>query len=297
MKESDWAILSELYKNPNMTKVANLFYLTQPSLTKRLKQMEEEFQITIVNRTSKGLTFTPEGSYLAERAALYLDFMKETRSGLLALQEDAKETITLGSSYTYSKYMLSDILFRYKEQCPQTHFNVITDQSSTLFKKLLDGTIDAAFVRGDYEGSVHRILTGQNEAFLATKEPTSLSELPALSRISYTTNDKSLELLSGWWAEQFHSVLPPGMTVGYIDVAWQLIHRGFGYALCFLPEHFENQYHLCLTPLKWADGSPVARNTWFLYPKSKRLPESLLHFVRYVEQNVTGAGISRGKAP
>lgn len=33
MKDSDWEILYELYKNPNMTKVANLLYITQPSLT------------------------------------------------------------------------------------------------------------------------------------------------------------------------------------------------------------------------------------------------------------------------
>ena len=40
MKDSDWEILYELYKNPNMTKVANLLYMTQPSLTKRLQHME-----------------------------------------------------------------------------------------------------------------------------------------------------------------------------------------------------------------------------------------------------------------
>ena len=58
-----------------MTKVANSFYMTQPSLTKRLKQMEEEFGVTIVNRTPKGLSFTPEGSYLADQAERYLVFM------------------------------------------------------------------------------------------------------------------------------------------------------------------------------------------------------------------------------
>lgn len=53
MKDSDWEILYELHRNPNMTKVANLLYITQPSLTKRLQHMEAEFQVTIVNRTPK----------------------------------------------------------------------------------------------------------------------------------------------------------------------------------------------------------------------------------------------------
>ena len=72
MKDTDWEILYELHRNPNMTKVANLLYITQPSLTKRIQHMEEEFQVTIVNRTTKGLEFTPEGDFLAEQAAKYM---------------------------------------------------------------------------------------------------------------------------------------------------------------------------------------------------------------------------------
>ena len=68
MKDSDWEILYELYRNPNMTKVANLLYMTQPSLTKRLQHMESEFQVTIVNRTPKGLEFTEEGKFLGKQA-------------------------------------------------------------------------------------------------------------------------------------------------------------------------------------------------------------------------------------
>ena len=74
MKDSDWVILYELYKNPNMSKVASLLFMTQPSLTKRLKQMESEFQVTIVNRTPKGLEFTKEGEFLANQANVYQRF-------------------------------------------------------------------------------------------------------------------------------------------------------------------------------------------------------------------------------
>ena len=46
MKDSDWEILYELHRNPNMTKVANLLYITQPSLTKRLQKPILHFLIT-----------------------------------------------------------------------------------------------------------------------------------------------------------------------------------------------------------------------------------------------------------
>lgn len=284
MRDTDWEILSELYKNPNMTKVANLFYMTQPSLTKRLKQMEEEFQVTIVERTPHGLEFTREGSFLAEQAGRYLEFMRETREKLASYRDGAAERITIGSSYTYSKYMLSDILFQYRNAHPGIQFDVLTDQSSALFRKVLDGSVDVGFIRGDYEGPVNRILVGRSEACLVTREPVEISGLPSMQRIDYKTNDRTLELLTGWWKDRFGEPMSPGMAVGYIDVAWQMIYRGFGYALCFLPEHFENEYNLCLTPLRMKDGSPVYRNTWFFYPKSKRLSAPLEQFIRYIEK-------------
>ena len=55
MRDTDWIILDELHKNPNITKVAAKLYITQPTLTKRLQAMEEEFQVRIVNRSTKGL--------------------------------------------------------------------------------------------------------------------------------------------------------------------------------------------------------------------------------------------------
>lgn len=287
MKDSDWEILYELHKNPNMTKVANLLYITQPSLTKRLQYMESAFQVTIVNRTSKGLKFTQEGEYLAERAEKYIDFMNETKKTLRSFKEKLEGVITIASSYTYSKYTLSDILVKYREKHPNVEFEIINDQSNLLFRKVLEGSADVGFIRGDYSGPVQKTLIGENQAYLVTKELVELEELPNMTRINYKTNDRTHELLDGWWQDQFDTEVPSGMTVGYIDFAWQLIDRGLGYTCCFLPDNFDNEYDLCLTPLTLKNGSPVIRNTWFVYPKSKRLPEVQEKFIQYIESELT----------
>ncbi len=284
MKDSDWEILHELYQNPNMTKVANLLYMTQPSLTKRLQHIEEEFQVTIVNRTPKGLSFTEEGKYLAKQAGEYLAFLKKTKDTLMEFRENSESMITIGSSYTYNKYTLTDLMIPYRISHPNVNFNVISEQSNILFRKMLEGSIDVGFVRGDYEGEVNRLLVGKNQAYLVTKEPTELAVLPDLQRIGYKTNEKTLEILDGWWKEQFRTDPPGSMVVGYIDVAWQLIQKGLGYTICFLPDQFENQYGLTLQPLLHRDGTPVVRNTWFLYSKEKRITDTLADFISYIEQ-------------
>lgn len=288
MKDTDWEILNELYKNPNMTKVANLLYMTQPSLTKRLQHIETEFQVTIVNRTPKGLEFTSEGRFLAGQAEKYLKFLQETRDKLKEYKTAGEGEITIGASYTYSKYTLSDLLLQYRKEHPSVNFNVVNDQSNLLFRKMLDGSIDVGFIRGDYEGAINRTLIGKNQAYLVTKEPVELWELPGMQLIGYKTNDRTKELLDGWWLDQFGTDVPASMVVGYIDVSWQLIHKGLGYTVCFLPDNFENTYNLCLTPLKMKNGEPVIRNTWFIYSKNKRISKFLEDFISYIEHEAKG---------
>lgn len=283
MKDSDWLILSELYKNPNMTKVADLLYTTQPSMTKRLQHMEEEFGVSIVNRTAKGLVFTPEGEYLGRQADIYLRFLEETRRELERMKHMGDSVINIGSSYTYSKYDLGELMLRYRRQHPEVHFNVITEGSDSLFRRMLDGTIDVAFIRGDYGGSLNKVLVGRNNAYVVTKEPVILSDLKTMTRIGYSTNRQTQKQLDDWYTEQFSEPAPANMSVGYIDVAWQLVERGAGYVCCFVPENYEGQGRLFLTPMCHRDGTPVSRNTWFFYPKSKRLPEAQADFIRYVE--------------
>lgn len=285
MKDTDWEILYELYKNPNMTKVANLLYITQPSLTKRLQHMEEEFQVTIVNRTTKGLEFTKEGEYLAQQAKKYLDFINQTRNVLKELKDTSDGEIVIGASYTFSKYTLSDILLSYSKTHPHTRFTIVNDQSNILFRKMFDDSIDVGFIRGDYDGAVNRTLIAVNSAYLVTREPVDFDEIRDMQFIGYKTNDKSRDILENWWNERFGTEMPTGVTVGYVDVAWQVVAKGLGYTLCFLPDNYENEYGLCLTPLVDKNGEPVTRNTWFLYSKNKRMTAVLEEFVGYIEEH------------
>lgn len=286
MKDSDWEILYELHRNPNMTKVANLLYMTQPSLTKRLRHIEEELQTTIANRTPKGLEFTPEGEYLASQAEVYLNFLKKTKEALKEMKGDANREIIIGSSYTFSKYTLSDLLLEYRAEHPNINFTIVNEQSNVLFRKMLDDSIDVGFIRGDYDGAVNRTLFEKNAAYLVTKDPVEFEQLPDMQYLGYKTSGRSEAILHNWWQEKYGTEFPSGMVVGYVDVAWQLIARGVGYTVCFLPDNFVNENNLCLTPLIDSDGNVVTRNTWFIYSKNKRLSGYLENFVTYVEEYI-----------
>ena len=287
MKDSDWEILHELYLNPNLTRVANQLYMTQPSLTKRLQHMEEEFGITIVNRTPKGLDFTPEGKFLAQQAGAYLDFMDALHTQLKAMKNVAGQEIVVASSYTFSKTALPDLLLRYTMRHPNVRFTVVTDQSNVLFRKVIDGEVDVGIIRGDYEGPVEQTCLGSDPGYLVTWKPMTDDELLKTQCIAYKTNDRTQELLAAWWQQHYGTEMPEGMNVGYVDVALQLIYKGLGYTLCFLPQDFDNPNDLCLTPLQNADGTPLVRRTWLVHSdKARYLNDTVRDFIRYIQEEM-----------
>lgn len=287
MKDTDWQILSELYKNPNITRVAERLYKTQSAVTKRLQSMEEGFGTRIVERTSKGLVFTETGAFLAKQAEKYLRLEEETRQGLRDLQAAETQSLVIGSAYTYTKYSLDQVLRPFSAKHPRVSYRIVNKQSDLLHDMLLGGEIDAAFIRSDYYKGVNRILVDYTQAYCVTREPIALSMLPRLTRVGYQTNDLTNAQIAEWWEDCFGTPLPAvSVDAGYIEFAFRNVLAGNTYMLCFLPDNFVNEYGLCLTPLIKSSGSPVMRRSWFIYPQDKRRSALMEEFIRYVETEV-----------
>ena len=284
MRDLDWRILYELYKNPNLTQVAKILYLTQPTLTKRLKQLEEELDTTIVNRTPKGLSLTEDGYYLGEKAGEYLRFREEIDEELQKHKQDKIEFLHIGSAYTFSKYMLRPLLDPFAQTHPNLNFRVSNKQSHILHQMLLDGSIDAAFVRGDYTQGVNRVPVVPDYGYIVSKKPVEISRLPQMNRIMYQTSEWTAQLLEIWWEDWFgKEKYREGGSAGYVDFALNSIMSDDDYVLCFLPGE-DTLNGFTVTPIRMRDGSPVMRNTWFLYRNEKRISRILEEFISYIEK-------------
>ena len=286
MKLSDWRLIYELHKTPNMTRVAGILYITQSAVTKQLQHIEKELDTKIIHRTPTGLEFTEIGNYLAEQAEKFLKLEDETMRGLDALKEASPEKLVIGSAYTFSKYRLPEILDDFLEQRPSFRYQVINRQSNVLHQMVLSGELDLAFVRSDYRDGVNRILVERTQGYIVTKGAADLADLPKMDRINYQSNVKTEDLIREWWEDRYGDVRPKeGMAVGYVDFALREVVRGKGYAICFLPPVTELDAKLVKTPLFMKDGNPVSRNTWLIWRMEKRISPAMESFLRYIRKN------------
>ena len=286
MKLSDWRLIYELHKTPNMTRVAGILYITQSAVTKQLQHIEKELDTKIIHRTPSGLEFTEIGNYLAEQAEIFLKLEDETMRGLEALKEASPEKLVIGSAYTFSKYRLPEILDDFLEQRPSFRCQVINRQSNILHQMVLSGELDLAFVRSDYRDGVNRILVERTQGYIVTKGAADLADLPKMNRINYQSNVKTEDLIREWWEDRYGDVRPKeGMAVGYVDFALREVVRGKGYAICFLPPVTELDSKLVKTPLFMKDGNPVSRNTWLIWRMEKKTSPAMESFLRYIRKN------------
>lgn len=287
MRDSDWKIIYELHQNPSITKVSGLLYKSQSAITKRLQSMEEELACRIVERTPQGVTFTKEGEFLFQMAEKYLQLENEMQEGLRKLREQHKETILLGSAYTYTKYSLYDVLNPFTAAHPNISIRVINKQSNALYEMLMEGKLDAAFIRSDYTAGVYHELVDHTAAYCVTRDPVNLDALPSMEQVAYQTNEKTIGKIEVWWMERFGTRLPePAEDVGYIEFAFRSIAAGNRYLLCFLPDNFVNEFHLTLAPLLTKDGRQITRDSWFIYKKEKNRRAVVDELIQYVEKHV-----------
>lgn len=200
--------------------------------------------------------------------------------------EGSSGVITIGSSYTYSKFRLADLFFDYSEKKTGVSFDVVTEQSHNLFRMLVENNLSFGFISGNYEGLINKILVKQDKSYIVSKDPINLDKLPYLKPIDYRKNDKSKELIDNWWNERYKESRPSGTFAGYIDFAWKLIDKGLRYTCCFLPDEFKNDYNFQLTPLLDLDGNNVIRNTWFAYSRTKKFNKIEKEFIQFIEDNV-----------
>ena len=240
-----------------------------------------------VSRRCRDFSITKEGEFLFQMAEKYLQLENEMREGLRKLREEHKETILLGSAYTYTKYSLYDVLNPFTAAHPNISIRVINKQSNLLYEMLMEGKLDAAFIRSDYTAGVYHELVDHTAAYCVTRDPVELDALPSMEQVAYQTNEKTIGKIEVWWMERFGTKLPePAEDAGYIEFAFRSIAEGNKYLLCFLPDNFVNEFQLTLTPLLAKDGKQITRDSWFIYKKEKNRRAVVDELIQYVEKHV-----------
>lgn len=130
-------------KHESFTRAAQALYLSQPTVSTHVRQLETELGTLLVSRTTKTLEITVKGRELYEYAVKILelrDRMLESCAG------ESQKIIHLGASTIPSAYVLPELLPAYGRLCPEVYFVIHQSDSQGVLSGLRDGVFDIGLV-------------------------------------------------------------------------------------------------------------------------------------------------------
>lgn len=283
MNNIDWEILIALYHKKSINKTANEFFITQSALTKKLKNIENEWGINIVQRTSKGVIFTEDGEYLVKQAQKIVDTIKDTKNNFL-LKGKVKELIKIGVPNSFSRLHLPKLMKEYINEYDRLQFKIIPNSSDVIIKQLVDKDIDIGIICGDYPfvGEKFRIL--QEKLYVVMPENMELKDLEHMPIIESYLNPMVKETVCQWWKNKFGTIFYNKHKVPYAEIAIEMVENGLGACFLFGYGWKYNNKKVKMIPICNEDGSIISRNVWMIISDRCFESQDMSDFITFTEK-------------
>lgn len=278
MNEKDCQILKVLSEELNITRAARRLYISQPALSYRIKQIEDQFNTSIITRSQKGIQFTTEGEHVLEYAINMLSQLKKTKDLIDNTSKNIGGTIRLGVSSNYAHYKLPSNLQKFLKLYPNVQINVTTGWSSDVTELLRKEEVQIAIIRGNHLWDQKKTLLYKESLSIISKNGVDLHELPNLPRIDYKTDHSLDTSLKNWWYSNYNKPANITMTVDKIETCKEMVKHGLGYAI--VPE-------MCLQENDNLAVKKISkkRKTWLLYSDSLLKLKLVKAFVKFMKEN------------
>ena len=236
---------------------ASAVHVSQPALSRQMRELEEELGVTLFERGSRKITLTEEGMILRRRCEEIVRLVHQTEREVSEIRKNISGDIYIGAGESHVFHYISRTAAAIIADYPGIRFHVVSGDTKDLLEDLENGLIDLALVFSDFDrSSYHSLQLPAGDSFgilmrlddpLASREELRIEDIADLpvftSRASLPYIDQSI----------FRDLNFIG-TYNLIYNASLLVEDGAGYALCF--DRLIDTYgrrNLCFRPVKGSD--------------------------------------------
>ncbi|MPM70043.1 HTH-type transcriptional activator CmpR [bioreactor metagenome] len=132
-----------------MTKVAREMYISQPSISQSINELEAELGVKLFDRIGKKLFLTHEGEVFLNYTRRMLNLYDEGVESLREFTDNKKGKIIIGASTTIGIYILPDIIKDFSSNFKDIEISLIIENTKNIEKLILENKVDFAFVEGE----------------------------------------------------------------------------------------------------------------------------------------------------
>lgn len=278
-------------REQSISGAAKYLHLTQPTLSRQLKELEEELGKQLFERGKRKITLTDDGVLLRKRAEEIIDLVQKTEAEIGSSDEYISGDIYIGAGETEGIRSLVSAANKMKSKHPDVRLNIESGDAVDVLYKLDKGLIDFGLILGDFDKTKYDFMKLPAEdtwgllvkanSDIAEKEyitPDDLLNKPIiLSRQVFRNNE-----LSDWFGPKIKKMNFVA-TCNLIFNGSVMVDEGMGFALT-LDRLITNYEKFRFIPLK----PELKISMHLVWKKYQIFSKAAAAFLNEVKENING---------
>lgn len=279
-------------KNGNITRSSKELLISEPAVSKSIKNLEGYLGAPLFTRTKKGVNLTTEGITLYEYISKGIEYFKSGEAKFNELINLESGTIRIGINTTLTKEFLMPYLETFHKLYPNINIEIRTNLTSELKSMLKDGLIDMHILnltneetKNDFNIIKCKTITDCFVSNKPIKEKISIKELNNYPLILQDKNSNTRKFLDDF-ANKYEITLKPKIEIGsyYLVSEFSRIGLGIGYVTKnYIKNNLDNK-ELFIVPIKEKIPS---REIDILLNKNTTPNFSTKELIKIITQNTT----------
>lgn len=230
-------IFITVYREESITKAANELNMTQPTVTRAIKELEDHYSRQLFMRIHRRLYVTEAGKKLYKQAVHIVSSIDQIEKGMS--DWDKTGILRIGAGVTLGCILLPSVLSEFRKKCPDVRIHSIVTDKARIETKLMHNEIDFALIEGTpTDPSLKKLMIGNDRMVLILPASHPLCALKDIT-IEDLKTEPIIVTESGsairYFLEHLFSIhgmtLSPVMESSSIPVIVQAVQAGIGISL------------------------------------------------------------------
>lgn len=227
----------------SITAAANLLHVTQPTLSRQIKELETELDKKLFVRKSHSMELTDEGILLKRRAIEIIDMVGKVENEFRSMEETVAGDVYIGCGETEAMRLIANIVKDIQEKYSHIKFHLYSGNSEAVGEQLDNGYLDFGILIQPADISKYNFINlpqkdtwgvlMRKDSPLAEKESIykdDLKDIPLIVSRQAIESDISQNEFSDWFGEDFEEINIVS-TYNLIYNAAIMVEEGVGYAI------------------------------------------------------------------
>lgn len=289
---SSYRIFYAVANTGNISKAAKELYISQPAISKSIQKLEENIGVKLFDRSSRGVTLTPEGELLYTHVKSAFETLTLGEDKLRRSIALGVGNLSIGVSSTLCKYILLPYLRDFIKKYPHINISIACHSTNQTLKLLEEGKLDIGLIGRPevFKDIDFYPLREIEDIFVAAKDYLRNLKIRGVEK-QYILQSSTLLLLDkenmtrqyiDGYFQSSHIMIQDMIEVSNMDLLIEMSKIGLGVG-CVIRDFVQTELTdgtLVEIPL----SVPISKRfIGFAYKKDARISKSLKHFIDFYE--------------